>query len=161
MARLRRRSILFCSPFSRSMAEPHRRWHTQRRCAARHLRIPGHWHLGLSAVHRMQTQVPSLTGTEDRPDDVRLDINLPGEKELPGFWIDQTEGGEVLAEGDDRARESRSAGHLHRLPECGLKGFPEAIETIYPKAAVQLAAHHAVLRLPAGDQETDLHEQRP
>jgi len=40
----------------------------------------------------MQTQVPSLTGTEDRPDDVRLDFNLPGEKELPGIWIDHTDG---------------------------------------------------------------------
>lgn len=36
--------------------------------------------------------MPWLTTIEDRPDDVRLDINLAGEKELLGIWIAQTEG---------------------------------------------------------------------
>jgi hypothetical protein len=72
----------------------------------------------------MHTQVPSLTGSENRPDDARLDINLPGEKELPGIWIDQTEGGEVLAAGGDRVREPRRLPQRRGVAETVLPGTP-------------------------------------
>jgi len=61
-----------------------------------------------------------------------LGINLRGEKELLGIWIAQTEGGKVLATGRDGA-QNRGVQDIFVACVDGLKEFPEAIETLYPK----------------------------
>lgn len=138
-----------------------------------------------------------------------IGINLAGEKEVLGFWIAQTEGAKFWLQ---VVTELKNRGVQDILIACvdGLKGFPEAIEAVYPHAAVQLcivhmvrnslnyvswkmrseiaanlkriytcstvdeaeqrlaeqpvlaselATHHSVLRLSAGDSESDLHDQ--
>jgi putative transposase len=72
-----------------------------------------------------------------------LGINLDGHKELMGLWIGESEGSKfwlgVLTELKNRGVEDI-------LIACvdGLKGFPEAIETVYPKTQVQLCIIHLV-----------------
>lgn len=72
-----------------------------------------------------------------------LGINLAGEKELLGIWIAQTEGAKFWLQ---VVTELKNRGVQDIFIACvdGLKGFPEAIETIYPKAAVQLCIVHLV-----------------
>ena len=72
-----------------------------------------------------------------------LGVNLDGEKELLGIWVSQNEGAKfwlsVLTELKHRGVEDI-------LIACvdGLTGFPEAIETVYPKTQVQLCIVHMV-----------------
>ncbi len=72
-----------------------------------------------------------------------LGINLDGHKELLGLWIGESEGAKfwlgVLTELQNRGVEDI-------LIACvdGLKGFPDAIETVYPKTQVQLCIIHLV-----------------
>jgi putative transposase len=72
-----------------------------------------------------------------------LGINLAGEKELLGIWIAQTEGAKFWLQ---VVTELKNRGVQDVFIACvdGLKGFPEAIETVYPKAAVQLCLVHLV-----------------
>ena len=70
-----------------------------------------------------------------------LDINLEGHKELLGLWIAENEGAKfwlsVLTELQNRGLEDI-------LMACvdGLSGFPGAIQTVYPKAQIQLCIVH-------------------
>jgi putative transposase len=72
-----------------------------------------------------------------------LGINLEGQKELLGIWMAETEGAKfwlnVLTELNNRGVEQI-------LIACvdGLSGFPEAINTVYPHAKVQLCIVHMV-----------------
>ena len=72
-----------------------------------------------------------------------LGINMAGEKELLGIWIAQTEGAKFWLQ---VVTELKNRGVQDIFIACvdGLKGFPEAIETIYPKTAVQLCIVHMV-----------------
>jgi len=72
-----------------------------------------------------------------------LGINMAGEKELLGIWIAQTEGAKFWLQ---VITELKNRGVQDIFIACvdGLKGFPEAIETIYPKTAVQLCIVHLV-----------------
>jgi len=72
-----------------------------------------------------------------------LGINLAGEKELLGLWIAQTEGAKFWLQ---VVTELKNRGVQDIFIACvdGLKGFPEAIEAVYPKAAVQLCIVHLV-----------------
>jgi len=72
-----------------------------------------------------------------------LGINLAGEKELLGIWIAQTEGAKFWLQ---VVTELKNRGVQDIFIACvdGLKGFPEAIETVYPKTAVQLCIVHMV-----------------
>ena len=72
-----------------------------------------------------------------------LGINLAGEKELLGIWIAQTEGAKFWLQ---VVTELKNRGIQDIFIACvdGLKGFPEAIETVYPKTAVQLCIVHMV-----------------
>ena len=72
-----------------------------------------------------------------------LGINISGEKELLGIWIAQTEGAKFwLAV----VTELKNRGVQDIFIACvdGLKGFPEAIEAVFPKTAVQLCIVHLV-----------------
>lgn len=72
-----------------------------------------------------------------------LGINSDGLKELLGIWIDQSEGANfwlsVLTDLQNRGVEDI-------LIACvdGLKGFPDAIATIFPDAEVQLCVIHQI-----------------
>ncbi|WP_298943945.1 IS256 family transposase [uncultured Psychromonas sp.] len=72
-----------------------------------------------------------------------LAINLEGEKELLGMWFAENEGAKfwlnVLTELQNRGVEDI-------LIACvdGLKGFPEAINTVYPETHIQLCIVHMI-----------------
>ena len=72
-----------------------------------------------------------------------LGVNLEGNKELLGMWISQNEGAKfwlnVLTELKNRGLED-----VFITCVDGLTGFPEAIESVYPKAKVQLCIVHMV-----------------
>mgnify|MGYP001558549534 FL=1 len=72
-----------------------------------------------------------------------LGISMTGEKEILGLWIAQTEGAKfwLLV-----VTELRNRGVQDIFIACvdGLKGFPDAIEAVYPKTAVQLSLVHMV-----------------
>ncbi len=72
-----------------------------------------------------------------------LGINMAGEKELLGIWIAQTEGAKFWLQ---VVTELKNRGVQDIFIACvdGLKGFPEAIETAYPKTSVQLCIVHMV-----------------
>lgn len=72
-----------------------------------------------------------------------LGITMEGEKEVLGMWIAQTEGAKFWLQ---VITELRNRGVKDILIACvdGLKGFPEAIETVFPKTAVQLCIVHMV-----------------
>ena len=72
-----------------------------------------------------------------------LGINMAGEKELLGLWIAQTEGAKFWLQ---VVTELKNRGVQDIFIACvdGLKGFPQAIEAVYPKTAVQLCIVHMV-----------------
>lgn len=72
-----------------------------------------------------------------------LGINADGQKELLGMWICRNEGAKfwlnVLTELKNRGLET-----VFIFCVDGLTGFPEAIETVYPQAKVQLCIVHKI-----------------
>lgn len=72
-----------------------------------------------------------------------LGINLEGYKELLGLWIGEHEGAKFWL---NVLTQLKNRGVQDILIACvdGLTGFPEAIETAYPKAQVQLCIVHMV-----------------
>lgn len=74
---------------------------------------------------------------------IALGVNMAGEKEILGLWIAQTEGAKFWLQ---VVNELRNRGVQDMFVACvdGLKGFPEAIEAVFPKTAVQLCIVHMV-----------------
>jgi len=74
---------------------------------------------------------------------VALAINLEGNKELLGLWVGESEGAKfwlsVLTE-----LRNRGVQDILIAAVDGLKGFPEAIESIYPKTQIQLCIVHMI-----------------
>jgi len=74
---------------------------------------------------------------------VALGINLEGCKELLGLWVGEAEGAKfwlsVLTE-----LKNRGVQDILIASVDGLKGFPEAIGSVYPKTQVQLCIVHMV-----------------
>lgn len=72
-----------------------------------------------------------------------IGVNMDGHKEVLGLWIAQTEGAKFWLQ---VVTELKNRGLQDIFIACvdGLKGFPDAIETVYPKAAVQLCIVHMV-----------------
>ncbi len=72
-----------------------------------------------------------------------LGINLAGEKEILGLWIAQNEGAKFWLQ---VVTELRNRGVQDIFVACvdGLKGFPEAIEAVFPRTSVQLCIVHMV-----------------
>ena len=68
---------------------------------------------------------------------------MAGEKEILGLWIAQTEGAKFWLQ---VVTELKNRGVADIFIACvdGLKGFPEAIEAVYPQTAVQLCVVHMV-----------------
>ena len=80
---------------------------------------------------------------ENRAVYVALGISLEGKKEVLGLWSSATEGAKfwlnVLTE-----LRNRGVRDIYLVCVDGLKGFPQAIESIYPKAQVQLCIVHLI-----------------
>jgi len=72
-----------------------------------------------------------------------LGINQDGEKELLGLWMAQNEGAKFWL---SVMTELKNRGLQDIFIACvdGLKGFPEAIEAVYPQTQVQLCIVHQV-----------------
>ena len=72
-----------------------------------------------------------------------LGVNLEGIKEVLGLWISANEGAKFWLQ---VVTELKNRGVVDIFIACvdGLKGFPEAIETVFPKTTVQLCIVHMV-----------------
>ena len=72
-----------------------------------------------------------------------IGINMNGEKEVLGLWLAQTEGAKFWLQ---VVTELRNRGVQDIFIACvdGLKGFPDAIEAVFPEAVVQLCIVHMV-----------------
>jgi len=72
-----------------------------------------------------------------------LGVRLDGTKEVLGLWIAQTEGAKFWL---SVVTELKNRGVQDIFIACvdGLKGFPEAIEAVFPKTQVQLCIVHLV-----------------
>jgi len=72
---------------------------------------------------------------------VVIGVNLEGSKEVLGLWAGQSEGAkfwlQVLTE-----LKNRGVADIFIACVDGLKGFPQAIETVFPKTQVQLCIVH-------------------
>ena len=74
---------------------------------------------------------------------VALGVNLDGHKELLGLWIAENEGAKFWA---NVLTELQNRGLKDIFIACvdGLKGFPEAINAVYPDTKIQLCIVHLV-----------------
>ncbi len=72
-----------------------------------------------------------------------IGINMSGEKEVLGLWLAQTEGAKFWLQVVTVLR-NRGVQDIFIACVDGLKGFPEAIEAVFPKAVVQLCIVHMV-----------------
>lgn len=76
---------------------------------------------------------------------VAIAINMEGKKEAIGVWIAQTEGAgfwrQALLD-----LQNRGVQDIFVVCVDGLRGFPEAIATVFPRSTVQLCVVHLVRR---------------
>lgn len=74
---------------------------------------------------------------------VALGINVDGEKEVLGLWIANTEGAKFWL---SVMTELKNRGVTDVFIACmdGLKGLPEAVESVYPEADIQLCIVHLI-----------------
>ena len=72
-----------------------------------------------------------------------IGVTMSGQKEVLGLWLAQTEGAKFWLQ---VVTELRNRGVQDLFIACvdGLKGFPEAIEAVFPHATVQLCIVHMV-----------------
>jgi putative transposase len=72
-----------------------------------------------------------------------LGVNMEGHKELLGMWLSENEGAKFWL---SVLTELQNRGVKDILIACvdGLKGFPDAIQTVYPQAQIQLCIVHMV-----------------
>ena len=80
---------------------------------------------------------------ENRAVYVAIGINLEGKKDVLGLWTGAAEGAKfwlsVLTE-----LRNRGVKDIYLVCVDGLKGFPQAIESVYPQAQVQLCIVHMI-----------------
>jgi putative transposase len=80
---------------------------------------------------------------ENRAIHVAIGVNLEGTKEVLGLWVGDNEGAKfwlhVLTE-----IQNRGVKDIFIACVDGLKGFPEAIQAVYPRSEVQLCIVHLV-----------------
>lgn len=79
---------------------------------------------------------------------VAIGVNLSGKKECLGLWVSENEGAKfwlaVLTELKNRGLED-----IFITCVDGLKGFPEAIEAVYPQTMTQTCIVHQIRNSPA------------
>jgi putative transposase len=74
---------------------------------------------------------------------VALALNPDGEKEVLGLWIEQTEGAKFWLKVINELK-ARGVNDILIAVVDGLKGFPEAITSVYPEAIVQTCIVHLI-----------------
>jgi putative transposase len=74
---------------------------------------------------------------------VALAFNADGEKEVLGLWIEQTEGAKFWLKVVNELK-ARGVNDVLIAVVDGLKGFPEAITTVYPQTIVQTCIVHLI-----------------
>ncbi len=72
-----------------------------------------------------------------------IGVNLQGTKEVLGMWASENEGAKFWL-GVVTELKNRGVRDIFIACVDGLKGFPEAIETVFPKTTVQLCLVHLV-----------------
>ena len=72
-------------------------------------------------------------------------VSCAGRKEVLGLWIEQTEGAKFWLSVMNELKARGVADVLIAVVD-GLKGFPEAVEAVYPEAAVQTCIVHLIRR---------------
>ena len=76
---------------------------------------------------------------------VALGVRPDGTKEVLGLWIEQTEGAKFWLRVMNELKDRGVADILIAVVD-GLKGFPEAIAAVFPKAQVQACVVHLIRR---------------
>ena len=74
---------------------------------------------------------------------VALALNPDGEKEVLGLWIEQTEGAKFWLKVVNDLK-TRGVNDILIAVVDGLKGFPEAIASVYPQTVVQTCIVHLI-----------------
>ena len=74
---------------------------------------------------------------------VALAFNTDGEKEVLGLWIEQTEGAKFWLKVMNELKV-RGVNDILIAVVDGLKGFPEAITTVFPQTLVQTCIVHLI-----------------
>lgn len=72
-----------------------------------------------------------------------LGVNMEGQKELLGIWIAQSEGAKFWL-GVITELKNRGVKDIFIACVDGLKGFPEAIESVFPTTQIQLCIVHMI-----------------
>jgi putative transposase len=72
-----------------------------------------------------------------------IGIDLDGNKDVLGIWLEQNEGAKFWLKILDELK-TRGVEDIFVACVDGLKGFPEAIETVFPKTDIQLCIVHMV-----------------
>lgn len=73
-------------------------------------------------------------------------VRADGKKEAPGLWIERTEGAKFRLKVFNELK-NRGLRDVRIAVADGLRGFPEAIEAVYPQAPIQTGIVH-LLRNP-------------
>ena len=74
-----------------------------------------------------------------------LGITVEGDKEVLGLWIEQNEGAKFWLRVNNELK-NRGVEDILIAVVDGLKGFPEAIETVFPQTVVQTCIVHLLRR---------------
>ena len=74
---------------------------------------------------------------------IALGVNMEGKKEILGLWISENEGSKFWMLVINEIK-NRGVGNIFIACVDGLKGFPEAINAIYPKTLVQCCIVHMI-----------------
>jgi putative transposase len=89
-----------------------------------------------------------------------LGITVEGERDVLGMWFQETEGAkfwmQVLSE-----LKQRGVADILLCCVDGLKGFPEAIEAIYPNTVVQTCVVHLIRHFLRAGTGTPTTARRP
>ena len=94
----------------------------------------------LDALH---VKIRDAGHVQNRAIFVAIGVRLDGDKEVLGLWAGQAEGAKFWLQ---VVTELKNRGVQDIFIACvdGLKGLPQAIETVFPKAQVQLCIVHLV-----------------
>ncbi len=80
---------------------------------------------------------------EERAAHVALGVNLEGRKDALGLWISTPEGAAFWLQALTELRD-RGVRDIYLICMDGLKGLPQGIDSIYPKAHAQLSIAHMI-----------------
>ncbi|MBV9039207.1 MAG: IS256 family transposase [Acidobacteriaceae bacterium] len=94
----------------------------------------------LDALH---VKIRDAGHVQNRAIYVVIGINLEGNKEVLGLWAGQAEGAKFWLQVVTELK-NRGVQDIYIACVDGLKGLPQAIETVFPKAQVQLCVVHLV-----------------